>query len=170
MAHPQLKADCAQCAALCCVALSFDRSEHFAIDKAAGQPCPNLDDCHSCGIHQHLSARGFSGCVRYDCAGAGQRVTQEVFEGRTWRDDQALLRPMMDAFRAMREVHDLMSMLLVVVKMDISDDARVVCQAFLDDLSPVEPWTVESLFAFECSAIPREVRLFLRELRGMVSL
>ncbi|MDR3081083.1 MAG: pentapeptide repeat-containing protein, partial [Streptomyces sp.] len=37
-----LRADCSSCFALCCVALPFAASADFAIDKAAGTPCPNL--------------------------------------------------------------------------------------------------------------------------------
>jgi hypothetical protein len=100
-----LRPDCSRCAALCCVALAFDRSEHFAFDKPAGRACRHLA-VHACAIHDELEARGFGGCARYDCAGAGQRVTMEIFGGRSWRDDPALLRPMMDAFAAVRDAHE----------------------------------------------------------------
>jgi hypothetical protein len=75
-----LVADCARCVGLCCVAPAFVASADFAIDKAAGQPCPNLHADSRCGIHDRLRERGFPGCVAYDCFGAGQRVV-EVFAG-----------------------------------------------------------------------------------------
>ena len=37
----ELRADCTRCFALCCVAPAFAASADFAIDKPAGQPCPN---------------------------------------------------------------------------------------------------------------------------------
>ena len=37
-----LRADCERCVGLCCVAPAFSASADFAIDKAAGRPCPNL--------------------------------------------------------------------------------------------------------------------------------
>ena len=37
-----LRADCAQCFGLCCVAPAFVASADFAITKPAGRPCPNL--------------------------------------------------------------------------------------------------------------------------------
>jgi Pentapeptide repeats (8 copies) len=70
-----LRANCDRCAALCCVAPAFRASADFAIDKAAGVPCPNLRADHRCGIHARLRERGFPGCAAYDCFGAGQRVT-----------------------------------------------------------------------------------------------
>ncbi len=69
-----LRADCARCVGLCCVALTLTRSADFAIDKPAGVPCPNLGADHGCRIHAELRPRGFPGCVAYDCFGAGQRV------------------------------------------------------------------------------------------------
>ena len=73
-----LRADCAQCVGLCCVAPAFAVSADFAIDKAAGQPCPNLQADFRCGIHAGLRDRGFRGCAVYDCFGAGQRVSRHV--------------------------------------------------------------------------------------------
>jgi hypothetical protein len=96
-----LRGDCTRCAALCCVALAFDRSASFAFDKPAGVPCTNLRG-RLCVIHDELEARGCGGCARYDCAGAGQRVCEEVFGGRDAPRDA-----MMDAFRVMREVQEL---------------------------------------------------------------
>ncbi len=86
--------------------LAFERSPSFAFDKPAGVPCRNLLG-NACRIHDELVGSGCSGCARYDCAGAGQRVCEEVFVGRSWRDDPALLAPMTDAFRVMRDVQEL---------------------------------------------------------------
>jgi hypothetical protein len=105
-----LKADCARCAGLCCIAPAFARSSDFAIDKPAGRPCPNLGDDFRCGIHTELRERGFPGCVAFDCFGAGQRLIQETFDGRA--DPRALtLLPLM------RGLHELMWYLTEALKL-----------------------------------------------------
>ena len=71
-----LRADCARCAALCCVLPGFSASADFAIDKPPGTPCPNLVPGHRCGVHDRLRPLGFAGCVAYDCFGAGQRAVR----------------------------------------------------------------------------------------------
>src|SRR5258705_10103572 len=81
----ELRADCQRCFALCCVAPAFSASADFAIDKAAGQPCPNLRADFRCSIHDRLPPRGFAGCAAFDCLGAGQKVAQVTFGGRDWR-------------------------------------------------------------------------------------
>lgn len=82
LADPALTADCAACAALCCVVLPLTRSHDFAIDKPAGVPCPHLHADDRCAIHDRLRPSGFPGCAAFDCFGAGQRVVQEVYGGR----------------------------------------------------------------------------------------
>ena len=108
MVELPLTADCARCAALCCVAPTFAVSADFAIDKPAGQPCPHLQPSSHCGIHSTLRERGFPGCAAYDCYGAGQHVVQETFAGRDWSADPTLPRVMFDVFARMRELHELL--------------------------------------------------------------
>ncbi|HWD81602.1 MAG TPA: pentapeptide repeat-containing protein [Kribbella sp.] len=72
----RLSADCGSCFGLCCVVLTFTRSADFAIDKPAGEACPNLSDDHRCTIHSRLRTEGFPGCTVYDCFGAGQELSK----------------------------------------------------------------------------------------------
>ena len=102
----RLRADCARCVALCCVAPAFARSRDFAIDKPARRPCPNLVE-FKCGIHDRLRERGFPGCVAYDCFGAGQQVTQVTFAGQDWQAD-GIAEPVFAAFEIMRSLHELL--------------------------------------------------------------
>jgi hypothetical protein len=104
----RLRADCANCFGLCCVAPAFTRSSDFAIDKPAGTPCPNLLADFGCGIHDGLRDRGFPGCTVFDCFGAGQQVAQVTFGGRDWRSTPELAQPMFQAFAVMRQVHELL--------------------------------------------------------------
>jgi hypothetical protein len=103
-----LGADCANCFGLCCVALAFAKSADFPFDKAAGDPCTNLDEADGCRIHPHLRERGFAGCTVFDCSGAGQKVSRHTFAGRSWRDDAATQRAMFATFPIVRRLHDLL--------------------------------------------------------------
>jgi len=107
-ARLDLRADCARCFGLCCVAPGFAASAEFAIDKPAGQPCPHLDGGFRCGIHSGLRALGFPGCTVYDCFGAGQRVSQVTFGGQDWRRAPRTAQRMFDAFAIMRQLHELL--------------------------------------------------------------
>ena len=104
----ELRADCERCAALCCVGLALVASADFAIDKPAGQPCPNLRADFRCSIHDRLRPGGFGGCAAFDCLGAGQQVVQVTFGGRDWRAEPEIAAPMFAAFAVMRKLHELL--------------------------------------------------------------
>lgn len=161
-----LTADCGSCAALCCMALAFDRGEDFGLDKPAGLPCPHLAR-HSCTIHDALEPRGFSGCVSYDCRGAGQRVTQEVFGGASWQDDPALLAPMIDAFADMRAVQDRRVLLSAAARLPLSrrDAAEV---AALDAMLAPGALSTARLEGFARSELAARIDRFIASLRRYV--
>lgn len=118
---PALSADCAACAALCCVGPPLDAGPLFAFDKAASTPCPNLDRDHRCKIHASLAEHGMSGCVLYDCAGAGQRVTQMRFNGESWQDEPQLLAAMLRDFEALRPLHQRLTQLVAAAELALPE-------------------------------------------------
>nr|WP_234314389.1 MULTISPECIES: pentapeptide repeat-containing protein [unclassified Streptomyces] len=105
---PVLQADCANCFALCCVALPFAKSNDFAVNKPAGTPCGNLQQDFRCGIHTRLRDKGFQGCTVFDCFGAGQQVSQVTFGGRDWRTHPGTARQMFEVFPVLRHLHELL--------------------------------------------------------------
>ncbi|SHF04523.1 pentapeptide repeat-containing protein [Streptoalloteichus hindustanus] len=104
----ELRADCANCFGLCCVALPFAASADFAVNKDAGKPCSNLLADFRCGIHSQLREKGFSGCTVFDCFGAGQKVSQITFGGQDWRKRPGEARRMFAVFPVMRQLHELL--------------------------------------------------------------
>jgi hypothetical protein len=102
-----LRAECARCAGLCCVAPAFSASADFAIDKKGGEACPHLGRDFRCDIHEHLRPEGFPGCAVFDCFGAGQQVVQVTFGGRTWRSDPEIAPAMFASFAVIRPLHEL---------------------------------------------------------------
>ena len=92
-----LRADCGSCVGLCCVALTFAKSADFAIDKPAGEACPNLSDDFRCTIHSKLREEGFPGCTVYDCFGAGQEISRRGLSNQD----------MFAALPILRQLHEL---------------------------------------------------------------
>jgi uncharacterized protein YjbI with pentapeptide repeats len=103
-----LVADCSRCFGLCCVALAFERSADFPIDKRAGEPCVNLQADFGCGIHDRLRDEGFRGSAVYDCFGAGQQVAQVTFGGVSWQDAPETSASMFAALPVMRQLHEML--------------------------------------------------------------
>jgi uncharacterized protein YjbI with pentapeptide repeats len=107
MSH-NLQADCENCFALCCVVPTFSASSDFAINKNAGEACPNVQADFRCGIHTHLRQQGFRGCTVYDCFGAGQKVSQVTFGGHDWRRVPGTAKQMFKVFPIVRDLHELL--------------------------------------------------------------
>lgn len=144
---PDLKPDCTKCAALCCAAYPFDADEDFGLQKQVDTPCPNLSNsCFDCTIHNNLTKQGFRGCVAYSCAGAGQRVTQELFDGETWRDDPDLLTHMTYALRVLRPIHEALLLLEEAQNLPIPETAKAPGLTLMAALCPENP---KSIYDFE---------------------
>ncbi|TDK27957.1 pentapeptide repeat-containing protein [Arthrobacter crusticola] len=118
--HP----DCTNCFALCCTALGFSRSADFAVDKPAGSPCRNLAADFSCTIHGALRPRGFRGCAVFDCFGAGQRVSQDLFGGISWAAEAESGRNMFAAFNTARQLHEMLWYLIEAQDRTFDPEAR----------------------------------------------
>lgn len=93
-----MKGDCSQCSGLCCTALFFSQMDGFPKDKRAGKPCLHLRSDFRCEIHQDLARKNMKGCIGYDCFGAGQHVTQVIYQGKTWQSLPQQAQEIFDVF------------------------------------------------------------------------
>lgn len=104
-----LQSNCSQCFGLCCIALNVKSSSDFAMNKPAGEPCPNLQSCFRCEIHEHLREKGFKGCTVFDCLGAGQMVSQHTFKGQSWSEYPEIGEKMFRVFPIMEQLYEMMA-------------------------------------------------------------
>ncbi|MGW5851484.1 pentapeptide repeat-containing protein [Streptomyces sp. NPDC055254] len=165
---PVLRADCADCFALCCVALPFARSNDFAVNKPAGTPCKNLRQDFRCGIHTALRDKGFQGCTVFDCFGAGQQVSQVTFGGRDWREHPGTARRMYDVFPVMRQLHEL---LFYVAEALTLPAAAPVHPGLRHALAETEAWTradAQALADLDVGALRQEVNALLLKTSELV--
>ena len=151
MDDASFRGDCDRCAGLCCATLSFERGPLFALDKPAGEACPHLGPDCRCTIHADRAARGFAGCIAYDCLGAGQ-LTTALFRGLDWRDSAATRRQMLRAFAVLRDIQQLRLVLRRLGRADL-----------LLSLEPPGGWTLATLLA-EAPASLATIRKILARL------
>ena len=102
------RSDCANCAALCCVAYPSDDMPGFAASKRSGEPCPRLAQCGTCTIYEDRERLGFGGCIAYECFGAGQFVTQALSQRGARRGRTVATKAMIDRFLQVRPAFDLL--------------------------------------------------------------
>lgn len=101
-------ADCEKCFGLCCVALPYAKSADFAFNKDGGTPCQNLQADYRCGIHKNLRNNGLRGCTVYDCFGAGQKISQVMYNGKSWRDNPAIAEEIFNVFPIMQQLYEML--------------------------------------------------------------
>lgn len=158
-----LRADCSNCLGLCCVALTLTASADFAIDKPAGQACPNLDPDLRCVIHRHLRREGFPGCAVYDCFGAGQKISQFTFGGRDWRDDQQTAEQMFAAFPVMRQLHELLWYLTEALALPAAGPVTADLRAAAEKMQRLTAMAPDRLVVLEIATHRERVTALLRQ-------
>lgn len=159
--RPSLQANCEDCFGLCCVALPFAASADFAMDKAAGKPCHNLQSDFRCGVHSSLRKLGFKGCTVYDCFGAGQKVSQVTFGGNDWRKSPESAKQMFEVFPIMRQLHELLWYLTEALTFPpaapIHDELRLALEK-TERLTHLDP---DSIMELDVAAHRAEVNVLL---------
>lgn len=163
-----LRADCANCFGLCCAALPFRASVDFAFDKDAGEPCRNLQEDFRCGIHSTLRDDGFRGCTVFDCFGAGQKVAQTTYAGRSWRDTPETTRQMFAVFPVMRQLHELLWYLTESLTYPAAGPLFAELEATLHATEELTLGAAESLTDLDVAAHRAVVGELLRRVSRMV--
>jgi uncharacterized protein YjbI with pentapeptide repeats len=158
----ELRADCARCFGLCCVAPAFAASADFAIDKPAGRPCPHLERDFRCGIHAELRERGFAGCAVFDCYGAGQRIARSTFGGRDWRRSPELAEPMFAAFAVLRQLHELLWYLAEALTLDAARPLHAELRRARDEIERLAAGSPAELPALDVTGHRDRVNDLLR--------
>jgi uncharacterized protein YjbI with pentapeptide repeats len=156
-----LRADCERCFGLCCVAPAFSASADFAIDKDAGQPCPNLLADFRCSIHDRLRPQGFGGCSVYDCFGAGQKVAQVTFGGRDWRRTPEIAERMFGVFTIMRQLHELLWYLSEALTLEAARPLHGELSLALQETERLTHGSPDALAELDVGAHRREVSSLL---------
>lgn len=157
-----LAPDCSRCFGLCCVALPFARSADFALDKAGGEACTNLREDFGCGIHDRLRESGFVGCTVFDCAGAGQKVSQTTFGGVSWREAPGTSAAMFAVLPVMKHLHELLRYLAEALVLDEAAPVHPGLRASAGRLEGLTLGSADALLALDVGAEHAAVAALLR--------
>jgi len=160
-ARAGLQGDCGSCFGLCCVALPFSASADFAVNKAAGKACSNLQSDFRCGIHTRLREQGFSGCTVYDCFGAGQKVSQVTFGGQDWRQAPGTAQQMFDVFPIVRQLHELLWYLTEALTLPPARPIHGEVRLLLDETERLTHLDPEALRELDVAAHRQKVNVLL---------
>ncbi|WP_141433953.1 pentapeptide repeat-containing protein [Bacillus sp. 03113] len=163
-----LRADCENCFGLCCVALPFAASVDFAIEKAGGKPCPNLQSNFRCSIHKNLRQQGFKGCTVFECFGAGQKVSQVTFGGVDWHEDQETAKKMFKVFPIMQQLHEMLWYLTEALSLKATRPIHRELSSALDETERLTQLSPNSLVELDVPSHRADVNTLLLKTSELV--
>jgi hypothetical protein len=104
---------------------------------------------------------GFGACGHFDCHGAGQWITQQLFGGARWSDSPALAREMAEAYRRWLPRFQAAALLDAALPL-VRTEARALLAARMVALLDIEAAGNEA--STDPVALPRETINWIRGL------
>jgi hypothetical protein len=133
------------------------------VDKPAGTPCLNLAADFSCTIHDTLRPRGFRGCTVFDCFGAGQHVSQDLFGGISWRTRPGTAEDMFRAFAIVRQLHEMLWYLAEATLRTYDEDVSEQLDELRRAIDAAKTGGLQELLAVDLGDLHARVRSSLIE-------
>lgn len=130
--------DCSNCFGLCCAALQFQKSQDFPFSKKEGVSCGNLRSDFGCAVHNQLKANGFNGCTTYECFGAGQFISMELFKGVDWQYDPGSKKQMFQLLPVVRNIHEIIYHLRGSMELTKNKEIEKACAELIKDLERIK--------------------------------
>lgn len=158
-----MKPDCQNCCALCCTALYFSKTEGFPADKPAGLPCQNLQPDFLCLVHSELEKRNLHGCQAYDCFGAGQIVTKEIFCGRNWSTTPKIAREMFDVFLIVYRLQQILWYLTEASCLNLEESIVWAIELLIQENKAVTQYSIQDILSWDINGYQLRANKVLKE-------
>ncbi|WP_079529659.1 pentapeptide repeat-containing protein [Halobacillus hunanensis] len=159
----ELKSDCENCFGLCCVALPYVKSADFPTKKDGGEPCQHLCANHLCSIHDQLREKGFRGCVSYECFGAGQHVSQNIYKGHEWRGEPERAKEMFAVFPIVQQLHEMLWYLKQALSLTETQSIQARLHKIYEDTVDLTTQTPKEILELDIVAHRNKVNVLLIE-------
>lgn len=160
----RLKINCENCSGLCCVALYCARTDGFPENKDAGIPCKYLNSNFQCKVHSQLIDMNMKGCLAYDCFGAGQKVSQDLFSNITWQSNQEKSNLIFDVFLLVFQLHQMEWYLLESLLLDTDKRFSENIEQLIFKIEHVLEKSYENILNFDISSFRLEVNHILKSI------
>lgn len=164
------QSDCANCFGLCCVALAFTASADFPVDKKKGVACKNLQDDFRCSIHRNLKLSGYSGCTSFDCLGAGQKLSQQTFNGISWKENPKSAAQMFQLLPFMQQLHEMLLYLTQAIERCGDSQLQKILQESRKEIDELTRASADRLLASDLSKYRQNINELLMQTSAQVRL
>ena len=159
----RLVSDCSRCSGLCCIALYCFKSDGFPQNKPIGKPCINLMDNFKCRIHNDLENKGMKGCIGYDCFGAGQYLTEDVYCGVTWKTQLERVKEICDLYMLIYRMFQLRFFLYESKKLASSEILLPEIEQLLKENDVICKQSIEEMLQYPIDSYQDKVNHILKK-------
>lgn len=165
----RLKINCEKCSGLCCVALYCMKIDGFPANKETGVPCQYLRPDFHCDIHAKLGSKNMRGCLAYDCFGAGQKVTQNLFPKVDWKNNPDHANEIFQVFQIIFQLHQMEWYLLEALS--LTDDAHLKSdiKSFISENERLTSLPLDEILHLNIESYRLDVNKILKQLSSMIS-
>ncbi|MEG0330439.1 MAG: pentapeptide repeat-containing protein [Longicatena sp.] len=160
----EIQSDCEKCCGLCCVALYFSKVDGFPKDKKAGMPCLNLEQNFKCKVHNELKEKQLRGCLSYDCFGAGQKVTQDIFGNRNWRNMVDEKDKIFAVYLKVFELHQILAYLLEASLLYVGKEMQDDIRGLIDENMEITKKRPEEIVVYSLEDYHNRVSVILKKI------
>jgi uncharacterized protein YjbI with pentapeptide repeats len=164
----ELKIDCSNCCGICCIALYCSKAEGFPADKEAGTPCKNLMPDFRCRAHTKLPQLKLKGCMAFDCMGAGQKVTQNIFGGANWHTSPQYEEQMFQGFFKVYQLHQMLWYLMDGKCILSAEPLTEEIVALIDENRRMTGLSPDEILMLNLDAYQADVNHVLKEISALV--
>lgn len=159
----RLVSNCSRCSGLCCIALYCFKSDGFPQNKPIGKPCINLMSDFKCRIHHDLESMGMKGCIGYDCFGAGQYLTQEVYGGLSWQTQSERIKEICDLFIVVYRIFQLRFFLYESKKLISSETLLPTINQLLEENEAISKLSIKEMLQYPIDSYQDRVNQILKK-------
>lgn len=164
-----LKIDCEKCSGLCCVALYCTKTDGFPGNKEAGIPCKYLMSDFRCSIYSKLSEQNMRGCIAYDCFGAGQKVTQDLYPNVAWNTRREKANEIFEVFLIVFQVYQMEWYLLESLSLVTDKQIQSIIEALISENEQITNRPSEEILKFDIEKYRLKVNQLLKQVSDMIT-
>ncbi len=165
----KLTIDCAHCSGLCCIALYFTKTAGFPADKTSGKPCQNLRPDFRCAIHAELIPSNMKGCLAYDCFGAGQKVTQDIYQEKNWQTAPEIAKQMFAVFLIVFQLHQMLWYLVEAATINSEEESAPEIEALILENVQMTQISPDEILALDLEKYRSRVNEILKEISARIA-
>ena len=105
------------------------------------------------------------GCLAYDCFGAGQKVTQKIYEGKDWSVESNCKAQMFEVFHRIVQLHQMLWYLIEASKVLKTEPLQLEIRLLIHENEEMTQLPPDYIIALDIESYREKVNTLLKKIR-----